>query len=156
MMKGFYWDGTNKKTASIRWQEKGLVYRQSVLQRYNEVRIHQKNPANQQLPYITYLQNETLSVGDLVWVQVENNQVVHIGSVSIPKLRYKHGILDLLPEHLHPCSDYDALCPACRVFGWVHQQAPEDTNIPVAYAGRVHFLLPSCKENLNYTMAPSP
>jgi CRISPR-associated protein (TIGR03986 family) len=138
----FYWDGSHEQKARIPWQD--VVNRENAEERYNKVRAAQKSPANQQLPYVTYLQNENLSVGDLVWVSLEkdaqnNNVVADIGSVSIPKLRYKHGILDLLPEHLHPCQEFNQLCPACRVFGWVHQQAPEDPSVRVAYGGRVAF-----------------
>jgi len=134
----FYWESV-RNTARIPWQ--GIGNRENAEERYNKVRAFQKDPANQQLPYVTYLQNENLSVGDLVWVSLNENVVVDIGSVSIPKLRYKHGILDLLPKHLHPCQEFNQLCPACRVFGWVRAQVKkdEDPSVCVAYAGRVTF-----------------
>lgn len=137
----FYWDGSTTSTATIPWQD--VTGRANACERYDEVREAQKEPANQQLEYVTYLQNETLTVGDLVWVEVEDTAtgrvVSDIGSVSIPKLRYKHTILDLLPEHLRPCSKYEELCPACRVFGWVRGKSDDDQNARVAYAGRVSF-----------------
>jgi CRISPR-associated protein (TIGR03986 family) len=133
----FYWDGSSISKASIPYQD--VVNRENAYERYNGVRVAQKNPAHQQLPYETYLQNETLSVGDLVWVSAEAGIVNHIGSVSIPKLRYRYGVKDLLPSHLHTCSRYEDLCIACRVFGWVHPSSPKDPNIQIAYAGRVSF-----------------
>jgi len=135
----FYWGGNSKQKAKIPWQD--VHGRRNAVERYNSVHSHQKDPANQQLPYVTYLQNERLTEGDLVWVEVVNGRTIRIhqiGSVSIPKLQYKHGISDLLPHH-RPCGDYRALCPACRTFGWVRENAPENTQDPVAYAGRVRF-----------------
>ncbi|MGC9400702.1 MAG: TIGR03986 family type III CRISPR-associated RAMP protein [Anaerolineae bacterium] len=136
----FYWDGSSQCKAKIPWQD--VPGRKNAVQRYNAVREDQQDPANQQLPYVTYLPNETLSVNDLVWVKVEDGVVKQIGSVCVPKFRYRHGILDLLPKHLHPCSSHEKpyrnLCPACRMFGWVWDSPPEDAD-RVAYAGRVRF-----------------
>jgi cold shock CspA family protein len=56
------------------------------------------------------------------------------------KVPYDLSVGDLVPTHLQPCSDADALCPACRTFGWV---APEvdatATRKAPAYRGRVRF-----------------
>lgn len=65
-----------------------------------------------------------------------NIQVVLLGPVSIPRAAYYHPTGDLLPLHLHHCEDVDALCPACRTFGWVRGAR---TSGPGAYAGRVRF-----------------
>ncbi len=136
----FYWDGKSKEVARIPWQD--APNRRNAVERYNSVRLYQNNPANQQLPYVTYLQNERLTKGDLVWVWVSEgtvDRIEHIGSVSIPKLEYKNGILDMLPQHQH-CLDYNSLCPACRVFGWVREGAEDiESIVPTAYAGRVRF-----------------
>ena len=136
----FYWDGKNKQIVKVPWQD--VINRRNAAERYNSVRAYQSNPANQQLPYVTYLQNEKLTEGDLIWVwilQGKVRRVEHIGSVSIPKLEYKHGILDLLSQHQR-CLDYDTLCPACRVFGWVREGAGDiEKDEPTAYAGRVRF-----------------
>jgi len=85
-----------------------------------------------------------LKGGELVYAMlegtVETPRVKFIVPVSVPRVGYEHSVGDLLPEFLHRCKEYDALCPACRVFGWVREGAEglaED--IPTAYAGRVRF-----------------
>ncbi|ODS36718.1 MAG: CRISPR-associated RAMP family protein [Candidatus Altiarchaeales archaeon WOR_SM1_79] len=88
--------------------------------------------------FSTKFQNSELSVGDLIYVEVTNNEVVNIALVKIPRLLYRNSIRNLLlPSHLSPCSKYNNLCPACRVFGWVNQNSPKDLKKKVAYAGRV-------------------
>jgi CRISPR-associated protein (TIGR03986 family) len=84
--------------------------------------------------------------GELVYAMLEGEvnqpRVKFIVPVSVPRVAYENSIAQLLlarHSHLSPCTDYSTLCPACRVFGWVHQQAPEDPNVRVAYAGRVSF-----------------
>lgn len=82
-----------------------------------------------------------LKIGDLVYVQ-KNTQgkVTLIRSVSIPRLRYKKRRQELIPSYYHRCIDYENLCPACRTFGWVHEDSGEiRKDIPTAYAGRVRF-----------------
>jgi CRISPR-associated protein (TIGR03986 family) len=53
---------------------------------------------------------------------------------------YEYPIEYLLEtqKHLVRCSEYENLCPACRVFGWVWDSPPKDAT-RVAYAGRVRF-----------------
>lgn len=80
--------------------------------------------------------------GELVYAMLEgepgNLTVKFFVPASVPRVWYENTIGDLLPEHLHPCSDYNNLCPACRVFGWVHPDSSnKDLNVKVAYAGRV-------------------
>lgn len=85
-----------------------------------------------------------LREGDLVYAKVKQSEagydVDHVVPVSVPRLAYRRSIAQLLPAHLHRCKRYDALCPACRVFGWVRAEggdaSPEDLE-RVAYAGRV-------------------
>jgi len=87
-------------------------------------------------------QSPKLSVGDLVWVEVEESgkyrRARRIVRVQVPRIPYKHTIGELLPDSLHRCKNYDALCPACRAFGWVWDRPPEDVDC-VAYAGRVRL-----------------
>jgi CRISPR-associated protein (TIGR03986 family) len=84
---------------------------------------------------------------DLVYARLggtnPNPTVEFIAPVSVPRVAYEKTIADLLPSHLAPCSEYEKLCPACRVFGWVYQAKDRrekiDPNKRVAYAGRVRF-----------------
>jgi CRISPR-associated protein (TIGR03986 family) len=83
--------------------------------------------------------------GELVYAKLRgstnNPQVESIVPVSIPRVGYEYPIGELLKthtKHLVRCSQYEKLCPACRVFGWVWDSPPEDAD-RVAYAGRVRF-----------------
>jgi len=92
---------------------------------------------------------EKLQNGDLVYAMLQyddNNQPVvdFLAPVSVPRTGYRHNIDTLLPEeHLKACREYESLCPACRVFGWVYKASKEDEEIPknrvTAYAGRVRL-----------------
>lgn len=72
-------------------------------------------------------------------------RVEEIAPAAVPRVAYHHSIGDLFQDypHLYPCTEYDALCPGCRVFGWVYgahervQKPPADKT--TAYAGRVRF-----------------
>ncbi|NLG85434.1 MAG: TIGR03986 family CRISPR-associated RAMP protein [Firmicutes bacterium] len=88
--------------------------------------------------------NRKLKRGDLVYVlfdEKDKNRVKLLRPVAMPRLPYKHCREDFLPDHLKQrCTSYEALCPACRVFGWVHEKAEEvGRDRPTAYAGRVRF-----------------
>jgi len=89
-----------------------------------------------------------LEDGTLVYAllrgQSPNTQVVLLGPVSIPRAAYYHSTGDLLPKHLHNCDDAEALCPACRTFGWVRG---ERSSGPGAYSGRVRFSDASIEES---------
>jgi CRISPR-associated protein (TIGR03986 family) len=100
-----------------------------------------------------------LNDGDLVYVLLDgsdqNPTVRFIAPVSVPRVGYEKSIADLLeeqPQDLEACTPnisgaMPSLCPACRVFGWVHQssnkaqeqQSPDKSLKQVAYAGRVKF-----------------
>jgi CRISPR-associated protein (TIGR03986 family) len=92
-------------------------------------------------------QSSTLSVGDLVWVETEgegkHRRAKRIVRVQVPRIPYKQTVGKLLSdhaEHLEHCKCYDTLCPACRVFGWVHENAADlPTKKRVAYAGRLRL-----------------
>lgn len=90
-------------------------------------------------------QSPKLSEGSLVWVEIEHKgkyrRAKRIVRVQVPRVPYKHTIGELLnshAQHLERCKCYEALCPACRVFGWVRNNPPKGTD-RVAYAGRVRF-----------------
>ncbi len=90
----------------------------------------------------TEVQSERLAPGNLVYVELEpnnNRQVRNIALVKVARLRYRHSIGNLLPEHLQPSTQYDQLDIASRVFGWVKGQSPDNPTERVAYAGRVRF-----------------
>lgn len=87
--------------------------------------------------------------GELVYAKLRgstnNPQVEFIVPVSVPRVGYEYPVGELLKmhtRHLVRCSEYENLCSACRVFGWVYQKE-EDGEIPqdktTAYAGRVRL-----------------
>lgn len=85
-----------------------------------------------------------LREGDLVYY-------IPAGTLDVPVLRpvsiarqpftFSRGeSLQKHAEHLKHCGAYEQLCPACRVWGWVHEKAAGlGIDKPVAYAGRVRF-----------------
>lgn len=102
--------------------------------------------------------------GSLVYVMLEpagrTGRVAFIVPVSVPRVGYEQTIGDRLDPQvkdsdLEKCNSFDALCPACRVFGWVYgtddpaaqKQKPEDN---AAYAGRVR-LSHGIKKNITGT-----
>lgn len=75
---------------------------------------------------------------DTIWFRADKEKwIKEFGYAQIYRKPFKKSIEDLLPEYFHPCYDYTNLCPACRVFGWVHQNTSDDQIEKVAYAGRV-------------------
>ncbi|GAW27542.1 TIGR03986 family CRISPR-associated RAMP protein [Carboxydocella sp. ULO1] len=85
-----------------------------------------------------------LRTGDLVYALCEDNgrhkTIKMLRPVCIPRIRYKYPRQKFLPKHFERCRDYNTLCPACRVFGWVHEKAGDKgTGERAAYAGRVRF-----------------
>jgi CRISPR-associated protein (TIGR03986 family) len=80
-----------------------------------------------------------LEAGDLVYIKRNSQgEVTMLRPVSMPRIPYLFRRQDFLPEHLKHCDNYQALCPACRLFGWVNDK-PEDDAKCVAYASRVKF-----------------
>lgn len=100
------------------------TYQNYVISNRNNRHEHTKNP----------------EPGDTIWFRADKEKKVkEFGYAQIYRKPFKKSIGDLLPERLHPCSDYENLCPVCRVFGWVHQNPPKDAEKKVAYAGRVRI-----------------
>lgn len=80
-----------------------------------------------------------LKVGDLVYLVRERGKEL-LRHIAMPRVRYTHPRQDYLPEHFSRCEDYNQLCPACRVFGWVREDDKNSSlQNPTAYAGRVRF-----------------
>ena len=92
---------------------------------------------------------DKLQDGDLVYARLDgapgSYSVRFIVPVSVPRVGFERKIGELLhPPELAKCKDYNALCPACRIFGWVWgddepEQKSPDLDKPTAYAGRVRF-----------------
>ena len=82
--------------------------------------------------------NRNLTPNDLVWVEVKDGEAIRICNVRIPRVQYAKQLKEFLPAHLYNCEEYSSLCPACRTFGWVHENPPKDMD-QTAYAGRVRF-----------------
>lgn len=84
-----------------------------------------------------------LFYGALVYVELTgsrgNYEAKALYPVNVSRVAYTTPVKDLLPKHALPATDYDALCLASRVFGWVHPRADDNLQQRVAYAGRVQF-----------------
>lgn len=113
--------------------------------------------------FITKGSDERLKEGDLVYAYVtDTKEVEFVVPVSVPRVSYDNEISLLLPDknksdeekYLASCNDYNRLCPACRVFGWVHEK-PEKTIKQVAYCGRVSFSYGKLEHNAG-TLPPIP
>lgn len=132
----FYEEGEEKA------QKKPFGWQQ--MEDYNGILYDQMTDQTRQ--FKTQIQHSQLTVGDLVYVRLtEDKTAVHdISTVKVPRLRYEDALKKFIPEYLHPCQEYDALCPTCRVFGWVkdaHQAGARSWDLAerTAYAGRVRF-----------------
>ena len=80
-----------------------------------------------------------LKAGDLVYYY-RRHGTAHLCPVSMPRIPYSLPREKLLDQHLHRCTDAQSLCPACRVFGWVHEEGGKlDKGATTAYSGRVRF-----------------
>ncbi len=84
-----------------------------------------------------------LNDGDLVYAMREetssNHQIKFIVPVSIPRILYNNSVNRLLKQKsLERCHNYESLCPACRMFGWVDDKPLEDAK-HTAYASRVRL-----------------
>lgn len=113
--------------------------------------------------FIYTKEDSQLRDGTLVYAYlsgtVEDPKAEFIAPVSMPRVSYEHTTGDPLPDYADACAEYEHLCPACRVFGWVYQAEPGE-RIPIdvrtAYAGRVrvsHGILRESKGSFNATLA---
>lgn len=83
-----------------------------------------------------YIHTKIPKKGDTIWFRAKENNIIEFGFTQIYRKPFARSIGNLLVQPFHPCSDYDYLCPACRVFGWVNQNSPEEAT-KVSYAGRI-------------------
>ncbi|HQE92101.1 MAG TPA: TIGR03986 family CRISPR-associated RAMP protein [Anaerolineae bacterium] len=94
--------------------------------------------------FVYQAEEQKLKGGELVYAMLEGStsapRVKFIAPVSVPRVGYEHSVGQLLPDFLHRCKDYNALCPACRVFGWVREGAEDiERDVSAAYTGRVRL-----------------
>lgn len=94
--------------------------------------------------FVYRYEERQLKGGELVYAMLEGRadapRVKFIVPVSVPRVGYEHSVGNMLSQSWHRCKDYDHLCPACRVFGWVRESAEDiGQEAPTAYAGRVRF-----------------
>ncbi|MGC8950156.1 TIGR03986 family type III CRISPR-associated RAMP protein [Chloroflexus sp.] len=116
---------------------------------------------------------QKLTDGDLVYAMLDKDgnsgyKVRFIVPVSVSRVGFERTIGELLhPSNLKKCSTYDALCPVCRVFGWVWGDEtavnPPELSARTAYARRVsfsHAVLTkdggTCDETLAILSTPKP
>jgi len=96
-----------------------------------------------ELPHPSYFikENGRLREGDLVYyIPSSKIGIPVLRPILISRLPYRYDRASLLPDYLCHCGTYGSLCPACRVFGWVHENAAKlGKRERVAYAGRVRF-----------------
>lgn len=80
--------------------------------------------------------------GDTIWLisaGKEVKEVKEFGYAQIYRKLFEKSVGDLLPKEFHPCKDYNCLCPACRLFGWVNSDVKQERAQKVAYAGRIRI-----------------
>lgn len=107
---------------------------------------HRKKAGTSTLPKLSNFvsPDRRLKEGDLVYYTTQSRkdgsrrQVIR--AVMIPRRRYETRRQDLLPSHLHKCTDAQSLCPACRMFGWVRANDDDTiTQASIAYGSRIRF-----------------
>ncbi|MGH7454442.1 MAG: TIGR03986 family type III CRISPR-associated RAMP protein, partial [bacterium] len=102
-----------------------------------------------------------LEDGALVYARlsgtIDDPDIKFIVPVSVPRVMYDSFVASKIPgAYLGKCEKPEALCPACRTFGWVYGKpgtgaAPTDLSheMATAYASRVQF---SAGEPINGTL----
>ncbi|MBC8520552.1 MAG: TIGR03986 family CRISPR-associated RAMP protein [Methanomicrobia archaeon] len=105
--------------------------------------------------------------GDTIWFRARNRKIQEFGYAQIYRKPFGYSIQERLesisPDFL-PCQNIHSLCPACRIFGTVTENPPEETEFK-AFAGNISFsegkLLPNQTVNtrsgiLRILSSPSP
>ncbi len=100
-----------------------------------------------------------LNEGDLVYglLGMDKNELVvkELAPVSVPRIFHENTIKELLPdEQWLECKEYEELCPACRLFGWVKGDKATDAAKRAAYRGRVRILHGTVNEAKCYPIRP--
>lgn len=108
-------------------------------------------------------ENWRLKHGELVYAMLSGTtaapRVEFIVPVAVPRVGYERMVGDLLPKHLWKCEQLDALCPACRTFGWVHgrgDEPPTDSRKIMAYASRLRFTHGRLQTSADHSLGPTP
>ncbi len=88
-------------------------------------------------PHIYDKERTELKPGTVCYARMENDRVVGLYPVLVPRDVYPVTPAELLPRSLAPASCFEELSPADRVFGWV---APIGSGVrPAAYRGRLRI-----------------
>lgn len=77
----------------------------------------------------------------VVWVQIENDRVVRVSLAVLWRSPGRYTVAERAREHL-PCTDPNALCPSCAIFGMAEERETRDTHGAArvaAYRGHVRF-----------------
>lgn len=85
-----------------------------------------------------------LEAGSLCYARIKrenhNYKLLGLYPVMISRDLFDEAPKDLLPDSLHPATDYKELSPADRVFGWAHQ------NGKGAWKGQLRIGSPTCEQ----------
>ena len=170
----FRWDDKNQKTDPIPRQKISLEsieeynrylkkYRERHKERLEDLDKQQWAINANNIPHLSnFLKDDDdkekkvreLKENDLVYFLYDKKaKRIRLFPVCMPRSAYLNPREKLLPKHLHACEEYDALCPACRLFGWVAPQkkkAGEQENKINAYAGRVRFSNGNISQSANW------
>ena len=134
-----------------------VKFNNKILQEYNAILKGQAE--NEQIK--PSFRKTKLEENDLVWVEEENGKVKRISRVKVPRVQYPKPLKGYLSDelkHLLPCMDYEHLCPACRLFGWVNQEkASSGSKDKIrAFAGRIRISHATLKSDAKYMGNPIP
>ncbi|OZM56245.1 TIGR03986 family CRISPR-associated RAMP protein [Lottiidibacillus patelloidae] len=110
-------------------------------QEVNEDEIKLKKDTNNQNKLSRHLyDNKKVKGGELLYVQLDSDENVEgMYPVMISRRQYNTSILDMLPNHIKHPTNYEDLCPASRLFGWVQGDVGDIKNDDKrhAYKGKV-------------------
>ncbi len=95
------------------------------------------------------IKRHELQEQDIVYFKQTGSSVESMGPVEVYRVLYKYSLDEILinkhKKHL-TCDDPENLCPACRIFGWVHPN-PKENEKDVARKGFIHFSTATLTEN---------
>ncbi|MGI8550087.1 MAG: TIGR03986 family type III CRISPR-associated RAMP protein, partial [Dehalococcoidia bacterium] len=152
----FFYDAGSAPGARLRDLDPAVVEKYNKLIR-NYQAEHEDEPSPRNAPglvfspFVKARPLPEIREGRLVYVRLkQNGEVDYLAPVALPRLLTRRSRKELLPEHVRPCGassapaphTLPALCPACRVFGWVHPDAErlgKRGSTIAAVRGRVRF-----------------
>ena len=124
-------EGSEDPTSERKNQMPTLAVREDAARR--AATIGQRQPKVGDLPRGTVVWVDTRGSGDHL-------EITRISRASIWRRRGEFPVRDRI-DRFGPCTDPNALCPSCRMFGMVHEreQKRTRTGIHEAFRGRVRF-----------------